>query len=197
MGGIGKMNMLPVIQFAHALMEKVVPNGGIAIDATAGNGADTEFLARLTGDSGKVFAFDVQETAIARTAVRLQKAGLEHRVELFHTGHEHAAAYIPVEYWGKISGALFNLGYLPKSDKSVITKPETTIEAIRQIFAVLETGGIIAIVVYHGHEGGEYERDRLLDFAKTFDQKQAHVLQYGFINQENHPPFVVAIEKRG
>ncbi|WP_018664015.1 tRNA (mnm(5)s(2)U34)-methyltransferase [Heyndrickxia acidiproducens] len=190
------MNMLSVIQFAHALMEKTVPEGGFAIDATAGNGLDTAFLAGLTGESGKVFAFDIQKTAVNRTAVRLQKAGLENRVQLFQTGHEHAGECIPAFYHGKISGALFNLGYLPKSDKSIITRPETTISAVRQILDMLQTGGIIAIVVYHGHDGGGYERDQLLKFAKTLDQKQAHVLQYGFINQENHPPFVIAIEKR-
>lgn len=190
------MNMLPVIPFAHSLMEIAVKKGGFAIDATAGNGHDTVFLAKLVGDSGKVFAFDIQPEAVIRTKERLQKERLDTRVELFRTGHEHAGECIPAGYHGKISGAIFNLGYLPNSDKSVITRPETTIAAVEQIFAMLETSGVIAIVVYHGHEGGAFERDRLLEYVKKLDQKQAHVLQYGFINQENHPPFLIAIEKR-
>ncbi|AEP01602.1 class I SAM-dependent methyltransferase [Weizmannia coagulans] len=190
------MNMLPVLSFAHLLLEKAVKSGGFAIDATAGNGHDTVFLAKRVGEGGKVFAFDIQPEAVRRTKERLEKEGLVTRAELFCTGHEHASECIPAALHGKISGAVFNLGYLPDSDKTVITRPESTIAALEQIFSMLETGGIIAVVVYHGHEGGAYERDRLLDYVKQLDQKKAHVLRYEFLNQANHPPFLIAIEKR-
>ena len=56
--------------------------------------------------------------------------------------------------------------------------------------------GIIVLVIYHGHPEGQVERDAVLKFAEELDQKQSHVLRYGFINQQNNPPFIVAIEKR-
>jgi hypothetical protein len=55
---------------------------------------------------------------------------------------------------------------------------------------------LIVLVIYHGHPGGAIERDQVLNFVQTIDQKKAHVLQYQFINQINQPPFVIAIEKR-
>ena len=97
---------------------------------------------------------------------------------------------------GNVDAAIFNLGYLPKGDKSIVTKPETTIQAIESIFKLLSTEGIIVLVIYHGHEEGQIERDELLKYLENFDQSKAHILKYQFINQVNHAPFICAIEKR-
>ena len=35
--------------------------GDYAVDATLGNGHDTCFLAKIVGDNGKVFGFDIQK----------------------------------------------------------------------------------------------------------------------------------------
>ena len=53
-----------VLPFSKSLLEKIVSAGETVIDATAGNGYDTLFLAKLVGESGKVFSFDVQQEAI-------------------------------------------------------------------------------------------------------------------------------------
>ncbi len=52
------------------------------------------------------------------------------------------------------------------------------------------------LVVYHGHEGGTAEKDAVLSFVRELDQKKYAVLKYQFLNQQNNPPFVVAIEKK-
>ena len=52
----------------------------------------------------------------------------------------------------------FNLGYLPKGNKEIVTKPETTIMAINEIFDILSIEGIIILVIYHGHEEGKVEK---------------------------------------
>ena len=75
-----------------------------------------------------------------------------------------------------------------------MTQPKTTIKAIESIFEVLSVEGIIILVIYHGHEEGKIERDALIDYLSQFDQHQAHILQYQFINQKNHAPFLCAIE---
>jgi predicted methyltransferase len=189
------MKLERVLPFANTLLQKSIQPGDIAVDATLGNGHDTVFLANLVGKEGKVYGFDVQEQAIMNSKARLEEHGLLERAILFHKGHEHIASSIPLDEHGKITAAIFNLGYLPGSDKSVITKPETTISALKQLLEVMAPGGIIVLVIYHGHPGGEQERDALMQFVTLIDQKQARVLLYQFLNQKNHPPYIVAIEK--
>lgn len=190
------MHLDRILPYAKTLLEKSVKSGDIVVDATLGNGHDTVFLAKLAGESGRVYGFDVQEEAIAASSERLIKEGLLERVVLVHQGHETLADHIPATDHGKITGAIFNLGYLPGSDKTIITKPDTTIAAIEQLLKIMAPEGIIVLVIYHGHEGGSLERDTLLNYCRKIDQKTAHVLQYQFINQQNNPPFIVAIEKR-
>ena len=52
-----------------------------------------------------------------------------------------------------------------KGNKEIVTKPETTIMAINEIFDILSIEGIIILVIYHGHE--EVEKEALLEFYKT------------------------------
>src|SRR4051812_36875452 len=128
------MKMEGVLPFARTLLEKAVKPGDSVVDATVGNGHDTVFLAGLAGENGKVYGFDIQESAINKTRKKLSEQGLASRVELFHTGHEN----IQESMAGiQVSGAIFNLGYLPGSDKAVVTRPETTIPAVRQLFDML------------------------------------------------------------
>ncbi len=189
------MKLDKVLPFARRLLKIAVGDGDIAVDATIGNGHDTAFLAELVGQKGKVYGFDIQVEAIESTKSRLQDNGLTDNAVLFHTGHEHILASIPTDHFGKISGAIFNLGYLPGGDKSIVTRSATTISALNQLLEIMAPEGIIILVVYHGHQDGDHERDALLQYVKELDQKKAHVLQYQFINQINFPPFIIAIEK--
>lgn len=190
------MKLERVLQFAKTLMEKSVSDGDIVVDATLGNGHDTLFLANLVGKSGKVYGFDIQEQAIKNSKSLILEHELEECVQLFHKGHEHLLELIPRNHHGHVKAAIFNLGYLPGSDKSIVTVPETTIAAIDQLLEILSPEGIIVLVIYHGHQEGAAERDELMKFVQTIDQKQARVLLYQFLNQKNHPPFIVAIEKK-
>jgi predicted methyltransferase len=190
------MKLEQVLSFAGTLLEKAVNPGDMTVDGTIGNGYDTLKLANLVGENGHVFGFDIQETAILNSKARIQEYHLEDRVTLFQKGHEYIQEIIPVEYHNKITTAIFNLGYLPGGNKSIVTQPETTITAIEQLLDIMPPEGIIIIVIYHGHPGGDIERDLLLQYVKNIDQKKADVLQYHFINQANHPPFIIAIEKR-
>lgn len=91
---------------------------------------------------------------------------------------------------------MFNLGYLPYSeDLSIITKPDSTIEAIDKLLGMLKKGGIITISVYDGHDGGKEERDALLAYVKSLHQADVHVARYELLNQRKNPPFLIAIEK--
>src|SRR5262249_55582618 len=86
--------------------------GDIVIDATAGNGHDTAFLAKKVGPSGQVFGLDIQQLALDRTADRLAAAKLSN-VVLVNGSHEELAQRIPIEFHGRIAAVMFNLGFLP------------------------------------------------------------------------------------
>lgn len=179
-----------VLPFSKRLLSETVLPGETVVDATAGNGNDTLFLAELVGEAGRVIAFDIQQAALEATAVRLGK--LTERANLILDSHANVDQYVNQP----IGGAMFNLGYLPYSDdKSIITKPDSTIEAIHKLLGMLKKGGIITISVYDGHDGGKEERDALLAYVKTLHQADVHVIRYELLNQRNNPPFLVALEK--
>ena len=77
-----------ITEYCHHILEEYIEEGDICIDATAGNGGDTEFLCQKVGETGNVYAFDVQEMAIAHTRERLEKANLSTRAKLIQDGHE-------------------------------------------------------------------------------------------------------------
>lgn len=185
------MKLQRVLQYAQFLLQDTIVNGDIVVDATAGNGYDTTFLAQLVGQDGHVYAFDVQQQAIDATQNRLVEAGLSDRVSVILDGHENVSNYVKEP----IQAAIFNLGYLPGSQHEIITKPDTTVRAIENLLHLLKVGGIIVLVVYYGHEGGKDERDQVIEFVSSLPQKKVHVLRYEFINQKNDPPFVIALEK--
>lgn len=190
------MKLDRILPFARILLQKAVSPGDIAVDATAGNGHDTLYLTNLVGEQGHVYAFDIQEQAINQTRTRLQENQCEHLATLFLSSHDQLSHLLPKEESRKLTGAIFNLGYLPGGDKEVVTEAHSTISAIEQLLECMEVEGIIILVVYHGHPEGAIERDELMQYVKSLPQEKAHVLHYGFMNQVNSPPFIIAIEKR-
>ncbi|WP_153730709.1 class I SAM-dependent methyltransferase [Sporosarcina obsidiansis] len=179
-----------VLPIAKRLISERVQLGETVVDATAGNGNDTLFLAELVGDNGTVFAFDIQQQALDTTKQHV--GSLADRVSLILDSHANVQQYVSDE----IGGAMFNLGYLPYSDdQSIITRPSSTIAALDALLGLLKKSGIITITVYDGHEGGSEERDALLDYVKTLHQGDVHAVRYELLNQRRNPPFLIALEK--
>ncbi|WP_100405167.1 class I SAM-dependent methyltransferase [Bacillus solitudinis] len=189
------MKLRGVLPFARFLLEEVLEPGDIAIDCTAGNGHDSVFLAKLV-PAGHVYSFDIQIEAIENTRTRLEEHDLSHRVTLIHEGHETVKQHIPVSDYSKVHAAIFNLGYLPGGDKTIVTEPSSTIQAIDSLLTFMPRGGTIVLVIYHGHEKGKIEKEYVEAYTESLDQQHVHVLKYQFINQDQSPPFVIAIEKR-
>lgn len=182
------------LRFSHQLLKEVVSEGDIVIDGTMGNGHDTLLLAQLVGDSGHVYAFDIQKQALETTQQRLEESSLAQRVSLSAQGHQKIAETLPAATL--IKAAIFNLGYLPQSDKQVITLPTTTQTALHACVERLVRKGRIIIVAYYGHPGGPEELATVTDFCQQLPQKDFNVLQYQFINQKNQPPILFCIEKK-
>ena len=174
------------LEMAHDFLAQVITKDDVVVDATMGNGHDTLFLAKL---AKQVYAFDIQEQALEKTSQRLQETGLTN-VDLILQGHETVDQFVT-----EVKAAIFNLGYLPSADKSIITQPQTTLEALEKLCRMLVKGGRIAIMIYYGHEGGDIERDAVLDFVSQLPQQEYTATIYRTLNQINNPPFLVMIEK--
>ena len=135
---------------AHHIVRQHLPQGGIAVDATVGNGHDTAFLAQLAGDRGSVFGFDVQLQAIRVTAQLLQQRDLLHRATLIHASHSVMDEHIPQKFHGQIQVIMFNLGYLPRGNKSIITRADSTLTAIEIACRLLTAQGILSVLAFPG-----------------------------------------------
>lgn len=184
--------LLNILDFVHATIRQVVQAGDTVVDATAGNGYDTLFLASLVGSTGKVVAFDIQPAAILSTRAKLESAGMSERVELIQADHEYMNEYIDSE----VCAIMFNLGYLPGANKNCTTTAITTLKAMQAGLAYLAPNGILAAVIYPGHEQGKIEAEAVLSWAGKLPQQQISVLQYAFINRVHNAPFALLLQKR-
>jgi len=176
-------------ELAHQLIRERVSQGDRTIDATVGNGHDTLFLSKCVGENGSVIGFDIQGAAITRAGELLADFP---QVELHQMDHSELAKVVREP----VKAAMFNLGYLPSGDKSVITQSATTIAALEACRKLLLNGGIITIVIYTGHDGGMIESDAVKTWCSKLKQSECSVAQYQFINQVNHPPHLIVIERK-
>jgi len=181
------------VHLVHVLVSEVLKQGGKAVDATAGNGNDTLFLARLVGQEGQVFAFDIQAEALSRTRELLERHGAAKQVTLFHAGHEEMDRLVP----GPVDAVIFNLGYLPGGDHSLVTRTETTIESLKSAIKLLRQGGRIGLVIYTGHPGGAEECKAVEQFASGLEGNSFNVIKIRFLNRAAHAPVVIIVEKAG
>lgn len=167
-----------------------VKKNGVIIDATLGNGNDILYLLKLLDEDGFAYGFDVQKLAIENTKIKLKEID-SRKYLLINDGHENIDKYIKE----KINFVVYNLGYLPKSNHKIITRPETTVLSIKKSMDLLEIGGCICIASYISHDNG-HEYNYLCKFIKGIDQSIYNVLEINFINQINLPPHLFVIERR-
>jgi len=198
-----------LVQRAHQRVEQAVNAGDAVIDATLGNGHDTLFLARHVGERGVVYGFDIQQTALDQTEQRLKRAGKRQQVMLFKQGHENLAAVIPGHHHGNIAAVMFNLGYLPGLDKSAlsattittttITTKATTIPALEQAAGLLKRNGVIVIVAYTGHPGGNEETQAVKACVRQWSDNQYEVEMEPLLNntlpEQSGAPELIVIKK--
>ena len=182
-------------QLAHQLLSDRLEGGEVVVDATAGNGHDTLFLARQVGPSGTVYSFDVQEEAIGLTRSRLEAAQISDRVIMSETGHENLDQVIRNPHWENVSAIMFNLGYLPGGDHSITTLKETTLTALRKALEGLRNGGFLTVLCYPGHEEGLEESAEVLTFLESLDQSSFLTKNYRDAFAPDNAPFLVSVQK--
>ena len=178
--------------WAAELLEPALYPGARAVDATMGNGGDTLRLCGLVGETGRVYAFDIQPEAVTRTRRRLEEADVDDRATLFCAGHERMAELVPES----VDAVVFNLGWLPGTRHGVTTRVETTLRAVEAALTVLKPAGLMTVCVYPGHDEGARELEALNAWASGLDPKRFDVMTRYYMNQPNDPPRLIAVRKR-
>lgn len=186
------MRRFTVTDFCHQFIAGHVHEGAFCIDATAGNGHDTEFLCRLAGDSGKVLAFDIQESAVTAAQKRLTENHLDHIGHVILDSHANLSKHVSPDTADCI---MFNFGYLPGGDHEKATKPETSLSAIRQSLTCLKSGGLLSLCIYSGGDTGFDERDAIIPFIKSLDPREYLVILSSYANRPGNPPIPAFIFK--
>lgn len=165
---------MQLTQLAHEQIRPHLRPGDRVVDATVGNGHDTLFLAQRVGLTGHVDGFDLQAQALARTRERLTQQRIEH-VTLYLEDHARMDEFViePVQV------IMFNLGYLPGGDKSMVTKTPSTLKALEAARTRLAHSGIITVMAYRGHDGGSEEAQAVRERLRQWED-------HGFSVQEHH-----------
>ena len=179
---------------ATSWIEAVLFNGALAVDATVGNGYDTLFLAHRVGPKGTVLGFDVQKAALAGARELLKFVGTLDRVSLIHDSHAQLANYLPAG--AAIQGAMFNLGYLPRGNRQIITRPDTTVLALRAVLANLAPRGRVTILVYRGHAGGIPEYIEVRQFLEQLPDDDWIVEEFASMTDSPVSPRLFRIQKK-
>ena len=165
------------LRLAKEKWSEIIRPGDLVVDATCGNGQDTKFLLSLTD---RVIACDIQEAAIATTR---ERTGIEPRL----------CCHAELEVEEQVQLVVYNLGYLPGSDKRVTTQVESTLRSAKK-FLPLVTGAL-SITCYPGHEEGAREEEALLEWAAELPSNRWSVCHHRWLNRARSPSllFISAI----
>lgn len=172
-----------MVELTHTLIKDYLNKNINAVDMTLGNGNDTLYLAKHVNH---VYAFEIQKQGIENSIKLLNKNNISNYT-IFNESHENVD-----KINNKYEVAIFNLGYLPGSDKTITTTYSTTINALSKLIEN-ESTKIIAIVVYRGHDNSK-ESDYLLDYINTLDTK-FKISKHEHINLTNKAPYLILMER--
>ena len=165
--------------------------GDTAVDFTMGNGNDTLFLSRTVGETGRVYAFDIQPLALESTERMLKSESAPENYTLICASHHRVKEFVD----GPIKAGMFNLGYLPGSgQKAVTTMRETTMPAVEAAIDLLAPDGVLIVAIYPGHEEGALEGEMLREYFKTLSKYRICPSEFRILNSPTSPYFFL-VEK--
>ena len=190
--GKGFNHMVDLLELQKSFILAHLRPGDVAVDCTMGNGNDTAFLSDVVGETGRVYAFDIQEAALTSTRARLEELGRPQNYTLILASHHRIKEFVKEAP----KAVMFNLGYLPGSGKKqVTTMRETTMEAVEGAIELLDHDGILLVAVYPGHEEGRLEGEMLADYFATLDRHLICCSCFRIINSPTSPFFYI-VEKK-
>ena len=158
----------------------------LAVDATCGNGYDTQFL--LTLGFEKIHAFDIQPAALESTR---RKNHDSKQLVLHLACHSQISLIIS----STIDCAMFNLGYLPRQNKQITTLAPTSVAALTQVIEKLSTNGILTCLCYPGHPAGQIETESVRGLMQHLSQAY-DVTQYDSRNPSESTPVLFIVKQK-
>lgn len=186
------MKLSGSLAMSHQLLLPVIHKARVIVDATAGNGKDTLFLASHAPLRSKMWVFDVQLKALNNTRSLLDSHGIKTPITYILDSHSHVDWYISQP----IDVVTFNLGYLPGGDHGICTQSSSTLTGLEKCCHLLAPGGVITIVAYPGLPVGREEALSVESFLQSRDQRYYTVARWQMINQKNYPPVLYALTKK-
>ena len=180
-----------MVEIVHDLFDEYVHEGDAVIDATMGTGQDTLKLCQCVGSTGRVYAFDIQKEALDRTRALLDAHQIGEQAHLICDSHARIAEYV----CENVQAFVFNLGYLPNGDSSVVTKSDTTLQALEACLERLKPGGIGVVLAYWGHPGGADEKNCVDKLLSELKPKKYDVLKLENHNRTHTPPILYMLLK--
>ena len=184
---------LSAVQLCHEFLAARLAPGGLYVDATCGNGHDTQFLCALAGPAGRVLGLDIQQQAVDNTNARLAAAG-------FGTVgcavvHDHARLAELVAP-GTADCVLFNFGWLPGAEHAVHSTADGSVPALQAALEALRPGGVLAAVLYSGKVIGDGEKRAALAFFRSLPLTKYTVLVCEFANWADTAPLPCFVIKK-
>lgn len=196
---------------ARGVWAAAVRAGDLVVDATCGNGRDAAALASVLADAsaraeagartpaprGRLVCVDIQPRAAdaTREAVReaLEGARAPPAVEVAVRSHERLPRSVAD---GTARLVVYNLGYLPGGDHSIVTRPETTVASLRAAQRALAVGGAITVMVYPAHAGGREEAEAVLAQLGGLDRAAWRVIAHRPLQNADEKFLVTALRRR-
>jgi hypothetical protein len=169
------------LKLAHQVWKDHLKPGDFAIDATCGNGYDTEVLAHL--NLAHLYVCDIQKKALNATKSLVgENQNISYHLECHST---FSFVKNPVDL------IVYNLGYLPGGDKSLTTNLQTTVKSIKTGIVLLNPGGLISCMLYPGHSEGAREESALLDLTSDFSPKNFQISHHQLVNRCRAPSLLL------
>ena len=183
--------MIDLVGLHKYFIMKHLKEGDTVVDFTMGNGNDTLFLSKAVGESGKVYAFDIQEDALTSTRAHLEENGAPENYTLICASHHRVKEFVNEP----INAGMFNLGYLPRSGrKALTTMRQTTMPAVEAAIELLAPDGVLIVAIYPGHEEGALEGEMLREYFKTLSKYRICPSEFKILNSPTSPYFFI-VEK--
>jgi tRNA G37 N-methylase Trm5 len=186
---MGSRTQFPVfsshLDLAHAYWAKIVCQGDTLVDATCGNGHDTCLLAQMRPKV--VYSIDIQPEALqsAKTLINTHLSEEEqNKIKWILASHEVFPSEI---HEASVKLIVYNLGYLPGGNKSIVTQPETTLRSLQQAEKLIVPGGCISVTCYPGHPEGAREEKELLDYTSRLDPQEWSCCHHRWLNRRLSP----------
>jgi hypothetical protein len=178
------------LDLAHAYWSRLLQAGDTAIDATCGNGHDTLKLAALLSGKGTVIGIDIQPQALAKTHQLLTSKLTPEELSQV-TLYEQSHVQFPHLDTASVRLIVYNLGYLPRSDKTIKTQESSTLQSVRAALELIVPGGAVSITCYPGHPEGKEEQTALLGFVSSLSPRQWNICHHQWANSPLSPSLLL------